>query len=161
MTLVIWSLSIGDLSLYDNESYFSEWALNYLGLRTAVFSNMSRAASRLTRSSEGEPSSALRHSSQPLSDEGENQNSLRVIRCSQTGIQQQLNTAQIGTVYTYIIWIKDKILDNCSSYHSSIVSYGGSGHPPIEGGSTSNRFVRGNLVGIRGHIIRSLSHWGR
>jgi hypothetical protein len=35
MTLVIWSLSIGDLSLYDNKSYSREWALNYLGLRNS------------------------------------------------------------------------------------------------------------------------------
>jgi hypothetical protein len=154
MTLVIWSLSIA--TMRDKESYFREWALNYLGAaRTAVSSNMSRAASRSTRSSEGEPSRALRHSSQPLSDN--DKNILRVICCGQTVIQQHLNTAQIGTVYMYIIWIKDKILGLFFiPFINRLVRFGTFSYR----GSTSNRIVRGNLVGIRSHIIRSLSHLG-
>jgi hypothetical protein len=88
-------------------------------MKTAISFNMSIsvsiAASRLTRSSEGGPSGAWRHSSGLLSVESQDQNSLSVIWCRQKEIQQQLSTAQIRTVYTYITWIHDKILDWPSS----------------------------------------------
>jgi hypothetical protein len=80
-----------------------------------------------------------------------------IIGCGQTVIQQQLNTAQIGTVYTYIIWVKDKIMGLFFiPFINRLVRFGTFSYR----GSTSNRFVRGNLVGIRSHIIRSLSHRG-
>jgi hypothetical protein len=120
-----------------------------------VFFNTRIAASRPTRSSEGDPSCALRHSScskhssQPLSDD---KNILDYV-WGQTVIQQQLNTVQIG-----------------NSVH---VSYRVVLHPIHQSSRTIRRDILllreearqialwgVNPVGLQRHIIWSLSHWG-
>jgi hypothetical protein len=103
-----------------------------------VFFNTRIAASRPTRSSEGDPSCALRHSScpkhssQPLSDDKNILDYVLGTDGNPTTIKYRPDRKQCT-----------RIILGGSSSHSSIVSYHTSRHTPIKGGSSSNRFVRG------------------
>jgi hypothetical protein len=105
--------------------------------------SMSIAASRLTRSSEGEPSGEGRHTSQLLSCESQDQNSLSIFWVHTEG----------NTTTTYITWIHDKILD-WPSFIPFINRLDQQRCSLMRRGISANRFVR-SFVGIRGHIIRA------
>jgi hypothetical protein len=94
-----------------------------------VFFHTRIAAFRSTRSSEGDPSCALRHSSRLKS-------AVVIDRSRTDGNPTTIKYRPDREQCTRIIL-------GGSSSHSSIVSYYTLRHTPIERGSTSNRFVRG------------------
>jgi hypothetical protein len=142
----MWSLSIS--TMRDKESYFREWALNYLGAaRTAVSFNMSRAASR-------RPSRALRHSSQPLSDNDKN------ILDYCLGADGNPTTIKYrpdrNGVHVYRLGRRQEIGFVLHSIHQSSRTV----RDILLSREHVKSLCEGDLVGIRSHIIRSLSHGG-
>jgi hypothetical protein len=148
----MWSLSIS--TMRDKESYFREWALNYLGAaRTAVSSNMSRSASLRRDLQKGEPSRALRHSSQPLSD---NKNILDYVLWTDGSPTTIKYRPDRNGVHVYRMGRKQDTGLVLHSIHQSSCTV----RDVLLLREHVKSLWEGNLIGIRSHIIRSLSHLG-